>query len=399
MSIFNKFHIIGISEYNCLKIRRALFVAMNKSHPPEILKLHFEGKMTQTMRKMKEDYKVNIISLDIEVNGNEDLLLQPSFVFRYLESLSLDFSCCDYNTMVPVFEAMLDKHASNLKSLKLKSLQKTLKLNGLEEKVRVPALPVLDSLELDLIGEDAARTILEQSRPTISSLVMSRTLHSIPFRNDDYNNSLVYQIPNIRYLRFEISNDFGFVMCNANHLISLNLRFIRGIPNYIEWPQFPNLRELSIDDNDFIPILKNSRETLECLVMFFILSPPDEHADMVMPRLTDLYLHYINDAFSSKICNSNNRSLEFLYLCGKDIPNLNEGIRMESMRNVVLWDKTPQDRERMLGICPNAEVVLFSDNNKNEIIEMRDMIRTRCKRRNFHCQFLTYHPVLLRFKA
>ena len=84
---------------------------------------------------------------------------------------------------------MLDKHANNLKSLKLEKLHKI---------VRVPALPVLDSLELNYIFENAAaRTILEQSRPTISSLVIRRTLVSPPFHNDDFNNSLVYQIPNI----------------------------------------------------------------------------------------------------------------------------------------------------------------------------------------------------------
>ena len=124
--------------------------------------------------------------------------------------------------------------------------------------------------------------------------------------------------------------------------------------------------------------------------MLFMPFPPYDIANIVMPRLTDLCLHKVNDAFSRKICNSNHRSLEFLYLCGKDIPNLNEGIRMESMRNVVLKDKTTQDRERMLGMCPNAEVVLYRW--KNEISDMKDVIRSRCKRRNFHCQFLTYHP-------
>ena len=372
-SLFNRFCINEIQIQNSVEICKALSVAMTKLHAPKKIELQFYGEMNEAMKQMTVDYKEAITALGVQVNINEDLLLQPSFVFRYLESLYLDFSCCDY-TMASVFEAMLDKHASRLK---------TLKLYGLEEKVSVPPLPVLDSLELNSIGEEAARTILEQSRLTISSLVM----HGV--ESPLFNNYVVYQIPNIKHLRLTWCKDIGFVMCNANHLTSLELGVIRGIPDDVVWPKFPNLRELTIYHNNLIPILINCRETLECLVMIGKYSSIYEYPDMVMPRLTDLYLHYANDAFSRKICNSNHRSLEFLYFCGKDVPNLIEGIRMESMRNVVLRDKTTQDREKMLGMCPNAEVVLYSRNNENE---MRDMIRSRCKRRNFHCQFLTYQP-------
>jgi hypothetical protein len=345
---------------------------MTKHHAPKKIELQFSGEMNETMKQMTVDYKEAITTLDVQVKGNEDLLLTPSFTLKSLESLSLIFLFCNYDSMAAVFEAMLDKHANNLKSLKLEKLHKI---------VRVPALPVLDSLELNWIGGDAARTILEQSRPTISSLVMYDVESPL------FNNSVVYQIPNIRHLRFQSSNDIGFVIFNANHLISLNLRFIGGIPNDIEWPQFPNLRELTIDHNNLIPILINCRETLERLVMLFMPFPPYDIANIVMPRLTDLYLHKVNYAFSRKICNSNHRSLEFLYLCGTVVPNLNEGIRMESLKNVVLRDKTSQDRERMLGMCPNAEVVLFSDNNKNEI---KDMIKARSKRRDFSLALSNY---------
>ena len=372
-SLFNRFCINGIEIQNSVEICKALSVAMTKLHVPKKIELHFPGKMNEAMKQMTVDYKEAITALDVQVKGNEDLLLQPSYILNSLESLSLNFLFCDYNTMVPVFEAMLDKHASKLKSLKL---------HCLEEKVSVPPLPVLDSLELNSIGEEAARTILEQSRPTISSLVM----HGV--ESPLFNNSVVYQIPNIRHLRLTWCNDIGFVICNANHLTSLELSVIGGIPDDVVWPQFPNLRELIIDDNDnFIPILLNSKETLELLVMLFTPSPPYDIANKVMPRLTDLYLHYTNDAFSRKICNSNHRSLEFLYFCGKDVPNLIEGIRMESMRSVVLRDKTTQDRERMLGICPNAEVVLYSRNNENEI---KDMIKARSKRRDFSIALSDY---------
>ena len=231
-SLFNRFGINRIEIQNSVEICKALSVAMAKLHAPKKIELEFYGEMNEAMKQMTVDYKDAITTLGVKVKGNEDFLLQPSFILKSLESLSLDFIYCNYDFIVPVFEAMLDRHASNLKSLKL---------HWLEEKVRVPALPVLDSLELNCIGEDAARTILEQSRPTISSLVVKRTLASPPFHNDDFNNSVLYQIPNIKHLRLTWCKDIGFVMFNANHLISLNLRHIGGFTNDIEWPQFPNL--------------------------------------------------------------------------------------------------------------------------------------------------------------
>ena len=344
---------------------------MRKLHAPNKLDLYFKGKLTPTMRKIAEDFKDNVTSLVIEARANVDLLLQPSFMFISLQSLSLNGFDCNENNVVRVFEAMISKHANTLQILLVDWLRKIL---------RVPALPVLDSLILQQVDLEAAWPILEQSRPTITSLVVFSTTGSPP---DEYNNPAVYQIPNIQHLTITISDRLQFVLLNAEHLVSLDLTYVIDIPNDVVWPLFPKLRELKIEVQEFIPILMNCRQTLERLVMIFILSPPDEHADMVMPRLTDLHLDHINDAFSRKICNSNHRSLEFLYFCGNVVPNLNEGVKMESLKNVVLRDKTPQDRERMLGMCPNAEVVLVGKNKKNEMIDMREMIRSRCKRKNF----------------
>ena len=126
----------------------------------------------------------------------------------------------------------------------------------------------------------------------------------------------------------------------------------------------------------------NSRETLENLSIIGIDDDSD-YASVVMPRLTDLHLINVNNAFTSKICSSNHRSLEFMTLLnGTDLPNLDDGIKMERMRNVVQWyGYAAQDRERMTEMCPNAEVVIMlSEENRKEI---RDQMRSRYKRRNF----------------
>ena len=138
----------------------------------------------------------------------------------------------------------------------------------------------------------------------------------------------------------------------------------------------------------------HSRETLENLYIGNIHFHSD-YASVVMPRLTDLYMFRVNNAFTSKFCSSNHRSLEFMTLVMRDLPNLDDGIKMERMRNVVLlYNNTTQGRERMIGMCPNAEVVIIDEKNRKEIT---DQMRSRCKSKNFSDfinQFLTVVQVI-----
>jgi hypothetical protein len=199
------------------------------------------------------------------------------------------------------------------------------------------------------------------------------------------SNSAAYEIPNIKHLRIVSYNAFNFVQFNAENLVSLELRNIDDIPDNVEWPQFPKLKELKIRGFKCLPILMNSRETLENLSIIGIDDDSD-YASVVMPRLTDLHLINVNNAFTSKICSSNHRSLEFMTLVNWDLPNLDDGIKMERMRNVVLRSTcTAPDRERMTEMCPNAEVVIVSEENSKEI---RDQMRSRYKSRNFSLVFI-----------
>jgi hypothetical protein len=203
---------------------------MRKLHAPNKLDLYFKGKLTPTMKKIAEEFKDNVTSLVIEVRANVDLLLQPSFMFISLQSLSLNGFDCNENNVVRVFEAMISKHANTLQILLVDWLRKIL---------RVPALPVLDSLILQQVDLEAAWPILEQSRPTITSLVVFSTTGSPP---DEYNNPAVYQIPNIQHLTITISDRLQFVLLNAEHLVSLDLTYVIDIPNDVVWPLFPKLR-------------------------------------------------------------------------------------------------------------------------------------------------------------
>jgi hypothetical protein len=73
--------------------------------------------------------------------------------------------------MVRVCEAMLAKLANNLRNLDIRYLKKNL---------RVPNLPVLDSLTLICVDEEAAWNILEQCRPTITRLYLIMTSMNSP---------------------------------------------------------------------------------------------------------------------------------------------------------------------------------------------------------------------------
>ena len=379
-SNFNTLHINGIREWNCVDIKRGLSVAMKKPNAPEKLHLQFDDELNATMIEMTEDYKDKITSLGIRAKDNEDLLLQPSFIFKSLESLSLYLNCCTDDTMVRVCETMLAKHANNLRNLDIRYLKKNL---------RVPNLPELDSLDLAYVDEEAAWKILEQCRPTITRLNLNRTdLNSRPINS----NSAAYVIPNIKHLRIVCSKAFNFVHFNAEHLVSLELMVGHDyIPDNVEWPQFPKLRELKICGSKclpILPILMNSRETLENLYIEY-LDDPSDYASVVMPRLTDLHLDFVDNEFTNKICSSNHRSLEFMTLGMIDLPNLDDGIKMERMRNVMLMSNyTAQDRERMTELCPNAEVVIMSRENEMEI---RDQYRSRCKSKKFSLDFIQFY--------
>ena len=100
------------------------------------------------------------------------MLLRQSTFFESLESLRLD--CPDHQNeenTVDVCEAMLAKHAYNLKYFGVFGLRKNLRKN-----LNVPALPVIDSLILLLVeDEEAACSLYEQSRNTITSFTFIDT--------------------------------------------------------------------------------------------------------------------------------------------------------------------------------------------------------------------------------
>ena len=96
--------------------------------------------------------------------------MQQSTVFESLESLCLghpNYNYRKYENIASACEAMLSKHAHNLKHLQV---------HGLRGNINVPALPVIDSLVLwNVLDEEAAQGLFDQSRNTITSFTIIKT--------------------------------------------------------------------------------------------------------------------------------------------------------------------------------------------------------------------------------
>ena len=66
----------------------------------------------------------------------------------------------------------------------------------------------------------------------------------------------------------------------------------------------------------------------------------------------------VDDPEVSNVVADNYLNLEFMFLNGVDISSLDDGMRMEKMRKVVLrsetrgYSFTDQDREKMARLCP-----------------------------------------------
>ena len=159
-SLFDTFHIKGINEDNCEDIRRHLVIAMAGKHAPKKLRLEFRDQLTPVKRQMLLDYMEVISFLAISVyDEDKEFLLQQSTLFESLGGLKLTFDSFLQNNRA-VCEALLVKHALNLKNLEV---------YGLDGNLSVPVLPVIDSLVLALVGKEAAQSLYEQSRNTITS--------------------------------------------------------------------------------------------------------------------------------------------------------------------------------------------------------------------------------------
>ena len=359
---------------------------MAKSHAPEKLDVEFRGKMNETLIQISIGYKNIITDLGMYAHENEDLLLQPSFRFEHLESLYLNEIYCNDEEKATAFEAMLNKHSNNLNDLAV-----DFKFYGYGEEsqrsVIVPVLPKLCSLSLSSADENAF-SFLDASRPTITSLVLTYTFNGEPpFDYWPSENPSDYELPNIQHLSLCTSSAFEFVKYNAQNLVSLELdfyyvnnRLLKDLES--ETLFFPKLRELKLSNWNLTPILMKCKDTLELLVINSHFTQNIFDYDLELPRLADLVVEGNIMPFTIEFLNSNNKTLECLWISKMpDWESKLEGCtRLDSVTKIVGRGITAQEKEKMAVVCPNAEFIIKSNENKDRI---QDLIRSRCKRKKF----------------
>lgn len=379
-SLVQKFYIRNIRSTK--PISRTLSKAMASTLPPQKLDLQFPRKLNQTMKRLLVNQQNKVTSLEVQVWKNMEFLMEENLRFENLESLTL---ICGKKygydqEMKAVCEYMIGKYADKLTKLKIE---------GLQVNLVVPDLPLLDSLDLYDVCSDANWTLLSKCKQTITSMDMNDCELGAPpgFQIDDPNRNDVFYIPNLKNLMLNTCVPFtiNFLIFNASHLESLTVYCV-DIPMNLNlgWKDYPNLRELEIHFYRLLPLLEKSRRTLECLVIQDI--PYALNYVGVLPKLTDLYLIAVDDPEVSNVVADNYLSLEIMFLNGVDVSSLDDGMRMEKMRMVVLrsetgiYSFTDQDREKMARLCPNAKVIMLEKETK---IEIMDYLRSRRKMKGF----------------
>ena len=333
------------------------------------------------------NYQGSIVALHIQLHGREDFLIEQRMDFGLLEILSVDLrEAVEPINQKNITESLLVKHASKLKKLSVQDWEMIDELN-------IPTLSALESLTVQGFRPEIAWLLYTASKQTIKSLnIGGISLNTqLPINNADENETAyIYQVPNLQNLNFCYSSfgwDSMFLSSNANNLVSLTL--MGGDLPSGGMPELPKLRELNMYYYRGIhyPVFSKCTDLLKCLVLHH--SSLDGY-DVTMHQLTDLY---IADSYGSVRCGKFlsfiHKSLEFLFLQGigpKSI-TLDDGVRLDRVVTVVInpmygynYVYTDEEMSRMAEMCPNAEILIFDENNRDE---MTDFIISRHKRRGF----------------
>jgi hypothetical protein len=345
----------------------------------------FTDEHTPEMAEFLVTYKKNVVSLEIIIlYPNIDLgyLIEPGLKFDFLEKLTL---LDNENEMWTTFYSIIAKNADKLKILEI---------DNFLEGSSLPALPCLEYLELKTWEEIKNWEFLlacnQITKLNIEYFCLNED-DDIDDENDedfedllDLNAQGTFYLPNLEHLYIG-DLDLGVIASqNANNLVFLEISLIDKLP------EFPKLRELVIYSYDFDALedlLSNCTNTLEFLALAECrkMDIDDEVADfpLSLPKLTDLYLQNISSPNNLLQCNHN--SLEFLFLDNVDpLTNFTSGLKMEKVETVILkphYQKfyTETDLKNIAELCPNAEMIVLSKENKDEIL---NLVKSRCKKKN-----------------
>ena len=335
------------------------------------LDLHFVDEFNQPMKDMFTNFAGNITTLTVDVTSSiEEFMNDPNFILNSLEDLTLHcggpfFNLDEMEQKRPVIEDMINRHVSHLKHLKINTYSGDLQLMN---------MPMLEALTLWNVGSEVAWNIFDLCKRTITWLEIDRIRveEYLPNESDEIST---YDIPSLMVLKLgNIPENFVFNMVNTDNLVALTLQRDIDIP--IDFSTLPKLKELTIGDQKWLPLLLKCRETLEFL-MYTDYTPLDLMA-LELPRLTDLIMlaavpgvsQYCNHFFTL-----NHKNLEFAFLWQVDPVRLPAEVKMVKMERVIMRSSivayTNQDLVDMEELCPKANIYHLGYNMTREDLKDR----------------------------
>lgn len=348
------------------------------------LDLLFIDEFNQPMKDMFTNFAGNITTLTVDITSSiGEFMSDPNFILNSLEDLTLHCGVTFFNLdkmeqKRPVIEDMINRHASQLTHLKINNYTGHLQLMN---------MPRLEALTLWDVGSEVAWNIFELCKGTITWLEIDgiRVEEYSPSQSDEI---LTYDIPSLMVLKLgDIPKNFVFNMVNTDNLVALTLQRDINIP--IEFSTLPKLKELTVGDQKWLPLLLKCRATLEFL-MYTDYTPLDWMA-LELPRLSDLIIlaavpgvsQYCNNFFAL-----NHKNLEFAFLWQVDPVRLPGDFKMVKMEKVIMRSSivaySHQDLVDMAELCPKANVYHLGHNmTLEDLKEVRGFVKSRIKQKGF----------------
>ena len=220
------------------------------------LNINTSNSNTETRKEVLSKYKDNIIALCTE--SGDEFLLQPFFEFQQIQRLRLNFSSIDKELNKEICEVMLDRHAKTLEEMNL-----ILLLLSPDVKLRLPSIPKLTSLTVDVMQNSHLMSLIHAYKDTLSELKI---------KNIEYDSAAVdyhIDIPNLKVLHIRNYYDekciVALMEAGLGTLEILKLNDIKFDKERIDGAEFSKLRYLHMRDipgNLALCMLQACRNTL-----------------------------------------------------------------------------------------------------------------------------------------
>ena len=226
------------------------------------------GVSSFQIKEMLTSYKENIISLNIPLRIDPEILLKPDLELTNIERLDIDFR--DVDNSLHICENIMARYADKLEHLGVKNLRKP----G-NTVIQVPNLTKLKSLTFNSIYKNIMNTFVNAvNKDNITHL----SLKEIGVYSDILQlDNIIF--PHLNYLKLHNIHALSLFKCNMD----INI---------------PKLRHLDIHmirGNAALTLMKCNKEKITELKLSCVKFTDTDNADLILPKLCHLELKLISD--------------------------------------------------------------------------------------------------------